>query len=169
MSEEIAKAVLFDHRKNFWQRSCPSQTTIQNVIRQRNPFAEKYDGRREERNRERGTTIISDDRSREWSTRRGIMKTLRDLRRRRWGNFYCEVAVYLEIAIIPGATRYRKNDALSPHANASIKILKNRDEEERCISTCCVHIICIPCISDSINNMLLMIYRVPQNQCNFSE
>lgn len=89
--------------------------------------------------------------------RRGIMKTLRDLRRRRRGNFYREVDVYLEIAIIPGATRYRKN-ALSPHANASIKILKNREGEERRGSIRCARIICIPYISDSINNMLLMIY-----------
>lgn len=113
-----------------------------------------------ERQRKGGTTIISDDRSREWSTRRGIMKTLRDLRRRRQGNFCREVAVYLGIAIIPGATRYRKNDALSPRANASIKILKNRDGEEWRGSTRCVRIICIPCISTSINNTLFMIYRV---------
>lgn len=96
------------------------------------------------------------------------MKTLRDLRRRR-GNFYREVAVYLEIAIIPGATLYRKNDTLSPNANASIKILKNRDGKERRGSTRCVRIICIPYISDGINNMLLMIYIVSRNRCNFSE
>lgn len=75
------------------------------------------------------------------------MKTLRDLRRRRRGNFCREVAVYLEIAIIPGVMRYRKNDAPSPRTNASIKILKNRDGEERRGSTRCVRIICIPYIS----------------------
>jgi len=93
---------------------------------------------------------------------------LRDLRRRRRGNFYREMAVYLEIAIIPGTARYRKNDALSPRANASIKILKNHNGEER-RSTRCVRIICIRYISDGINNMLLMIYRVSQNRGNFSE
>jgi hypothetical protein len=53
----------------------------------------------------------------------------RDSRRR--GNFCRGAAVYLGIAIISGATRYRKNDAPSLLANASINILKKSRREGR--------------------------------------
>lgn len=146
--------------ESFWQLRCLWRDV--NEIWWRNPLSDKKNEEREgKRERERRVMIISDDRSREWSTRRGVMKTLRDLRRRHRGNFCREAAVYLRIAIISGATRYRKNDAPSPLANASINILKNRDGEERSdVAPAAFTLFDIPHIPAGINSMLLVIHRV---------